>query len=537
MDFDTIVNMSLGEAVSDRTTIQARDTAVIEDAATIWELLDLRARQSPDAGMLIDERDRTLTFGQFRARAERVAAGLHDLGIANGTRVTWQLPTRIETLLVSMALARLGAVQNPIIPIYREREVGAVLRQTAAEWAIVPSVWRGFDYGAMAEQLATQSSHPLRVLVVDDDLPETDAAGLPPAPVDGEEVRWIYSTSGTTSEPKGVRHTDKSLIAGGLGVAYAYHPEPDDLGSIAYPFAHIGGPDFLVMMLSRGLGAVLVESFVPEHALEVFRRHGVTIAGGSTAFYVAFLAEQRKTPTVAVLPTLRALTGGGAPKPPELFWQVRDELQVRVLHGYGMTECPMITSGSPEDTDEQLANTDGGPVRGCEIVVRDDHGTELAIGASGDVWVRGPMLCKGYTDSALNAESFDAEGFFRTGDVGYLRDDGHLVLVGRAKDMIIRKGENISPREIEDLLQEHPKVAAVAVIGLPDDERGERVCAVVELRHAGAALTLAEVQGHCRAAGIMIQKIPEQLEIVDSLPRNATLKILKTELRARFGAG
>ena len=152
----------------------------------------------------------------------------------------------------------------------------------------------------------------------------------------------------------------------------------------------------------------------------------------------------------------------------------------------------------------------------------------------GEVRVRGPMLCQGYTDPALTAEAFDADGFFRTGDLGRLRADGHLVLTGRSKELILRKGENISPREIEDLLATHPSVAAVAVIGLPDPERGERVCAVVETRPDATPLGFVELQPFCRAAGLMTQKIPEQLELVDALPRNATLKVLKHMLRERF---
>jgi len=475
--------------------------------------------------MLIDEHDRHLTFAEFRARAERIAAGLFALGIGPGTPVTWQLPTRIEAVLLSIGLARLGAVQNPILPIYREREVAAVLRQTGARWLVVPGVFRGFDHLAMARALRDDAAGRFEVLLADGVLPEGDPARLPPPPRDGAAVRWIYSTSGTTAAPKCVRHTDATLIAGGTGIAVALSATSDDMGSIPFPYTHIGGPDYLVMQLLQGMSVVLLESFVPEQALAVFRRHGVTISGGSTAFYQAFLNEQRKQPGTPILPSLRLLAGGGAPKPPELFWQVRRELGIPIVHGYGMTECPMIASGTPADSDEQLANSDGRPVAGCELRV-----------VGGEIRVRGPMLCLGYTDPALSAEAFDEDGFFRTGDLGHVRADGHVVLTGRSKELIIRKGENISPREIEDLLQTHPSVFAVAVIGLPDAERGERVCAVVELRAGAEPLSFQEMHAHCRKAGLMAQKIPEQLELVEALPRNATLKILKHELRARFGS-
>jgi acyl-CoA synthetase (AMP-forming)/AMP-acid ligase II len=311
-------------------------------------------------------------------------------------------------------------------------------------------------------------------------------------------------------------------------------PEPDDVGSMAFPCTHIGGPDYLVVMLAYGMSAVLLEAFDPAGAVATFSRHGVTMAGGSTAFYLAFLNEQRKDPSKPVIPTLRLLNGGGAPKPPEVFREVRAEMHIPVCHGYGMTECPMITQGSYTDTDEQLMNTDGAPDFGCTVQIVDEEGAPVPAGVTGEVRVSGPMLAKGYMDPAQTAAAFGPDGFFTTGDRGYLRDDGHIVLTGRTKELIIRKGENISPREIEDLLQTNPKVAAVAVIGLPDRDRGERVCAVVETREGQEPLTFAEMQQFCRDHQLMTQKIPEQLEVVDVLPRNATFKILKHELVKQF---
>jgi cyclohexanecarboxylate-CoA ligase len=299
--------------------------------------------------------------------------------------------------VLEFALARLGAVQVPIIPIYREREVGGVLRATGAEWFLVPGVWRGFDYEAMARTL--QADLALEVFTADGALPEGDPSTLPPPPADGDEVRWIYSTSGTTSAPKCVQHTDAGLIAGGVDLAIAMAPTAADVGSIAFPCTHIGGPDYLVMILAHGFPAVLLETFEPAGALAVFRRHGVTMAGGSTAFYLAFLNQQRLDPSTPVLPTLRHLSGGGAPKPPDVFHQVRAELGVPIIHGYGMTECPMIASGAVGDTDEQLANTEGAAVHGCEIKIVGPDGEPVPTGVDGNVFVRGPMLAKGYTDA------------------------------------------------------------------------------------------------------------------------------------------
>ncbi|HXX89450.1 MAG TPA: AMP-binding protein [Acidimicrobiales bacterium] len=511
----------------------------IYDAGSMWELAERRATATPDRLMMVDEDDRRMDFAAFRERAERVAAGLVGLGVEPGTTVSWQLPSRMETVVLSVALARLGAVQNPIIHIYREREVAFALRQTGSGLFFVPGVFRDFDYGSMAQGIAEELGRPLQVVDAFRALPEGDPAVLPPPPSPDtvDDVRWVYYTSGTTSDPKGVRHSDKTLMVGGRGLAEALRMGADDIGSIAFPFAHIAGPDYLVMMLANGFPAVIVEAFVPARAVEVFRRHGATMVGGSTAFYQAYLNEQRQHPGEKIIPGLRLMSGGGAPMPPEVFHEVQREMGVRIAHGYGMTEIPMICMGSPDDDDEQLANTVGKPVLGAEVRITTPEGTEAPAGTDGEVQVRGAMVCKGYTDPALTAEAFTDDGYFRTGDVGHVRPDGHVVLTGRIKDIIIRKGENISAREIEDLLYQHPKVGDVAVIGLPERERGELVCAVVETAPGSEPITFGEMAAYLREAGLMAQKVPEQLEVVDRLPRNETLnKVLKYKLRERYSA-
>ena len=516
------------------------------DALTFWDLLEKRVAATGDRMMLVDEADRSLTFAEFKDRAERVAAGLRAVGVSEGTTVTWILPTRIETVLLSFALSRLGAVQNPIIHIYRQREVDFCVRQTGAELIVHPGVWAGYDYGAMVDQIVSGLDHPCQTLVGYDTLPEGDPATLPPVPDTAESgtVRWLYYTSGTTSDPKGVKHTDASLIAGGIGLARALDMTGEDVGSIAFPYAHIGGPDYMVTMLSSGFGAVLVERFDPPAAVATYARRGVTMAGGSTVFYQMFLEEDRKSRRTSgrpAMPALRVLSGGGAPKPPEIYFQVKEQMGIPVAHGYGMTECPMISQGSPRDNDDQLAHTDGRPVHGCEVsivaVAADGGEAPAPAGVQGEVRVQGPMLFAGYTDPRLDGAAFDARGRFRTGDLGVLRTDGHLILTGRVKDIIIRKGENISAKEIEDVLYAHEKVGAAAVIGLSDAERGERVCAVIETAPDCEDLTFDEMVEACTAAGLARQKVPEQLEIHPApLPRNATMKILKHKLREVYEA-
>ena len=279
------------------------------EASSLWELIEARAAVTPDEIMSVDEQGRTITFAEYRVAAERAAAGFSALGVGTGDVVSWQLPTWLESLTLVGALSRLGAVQNPIIPIYRQREVGFCTRQAASQLLIVPSVWRNFDYEAMAKGLQESSGGAFETLVVGDDLPEGDPAILPAPPTDGDAVRWLYSTSGTTAAPKCVMHSDAGLIAGGMGLAYALEVEPDDVGSIAFPCTHIGGPDYFVVMLAFGMPAVLIEVFDPPNTVATFARHDVTMAGGSTAFYLAFLNEQRKDPSTPVMPKLRMMNG------------------------------------------------------------------------------------------------------------------------------------------------------------------------------------------------------------------------------------
>ncbi len=505
----------------------------------LWQLVERRARATPEALFAVDPEERRLGFEAYRAAAERCAAGLAARGVGAGTPVSWQLPTTLEAMVLAGALARLGAVQNPILPIYREREVGFALRQTGARLLAVPGLHRGFDHAALARELADRQPG-LEVLVVDGALPEGDPAALPPPPPpttpQDAPLRWVFYTSGTTADPKGARHTDHTLLAAFRSMGERLEIRADDRVALVFPFTHIGGIGWLLIGLLAGCAHIVVPVFDPKTSIALLARPAAPPATARTALHPPTLPPPRARGGARLFPRVRSFPGGGAPKPPDLHYDLKREMGgAGIVAGYGLTECPVLAMSSPRDPDAKLAHTEGSanpPEMQIRVVKLD--GSPAAPGEEGEIRARGPQLCQGYLDPGLDAEAFDAEGFFRTGDLGSVDADGYVVITGRLKDVIIRKGENISAKEVEDLLYRHPKVSEVAVVGLPDPASGERACAVVVDADPARPLGFEEMGSFLREQGLMVQKIPEQLERVAELPRNPTGKILKHELRRRL---
>ena len=509
-------------------------------AANIWDLIVRRAAETPDREMAVDESGRRLSFGEYRERCERAAAGLAAHGVGDGTVVSWIQPTTLEAMVLFGALRRLGAVQNPILPIYREREVGFIVRQARSSLLITPSTWRGFDYEAMAAT-ATEGTGTT-VLVSDRSLPDGDPASLPPAPDDDMNtptgdvpVRFVYYTSGTTAEPKGARHGDRSLRAASVGMSERLGLAEDDRFALVFPFTHIAGGVYIYAAVAYGLTFVLDEAFDPATTIDLLRRENITQGGAGTFFHQTYLkAQQDLPPGEKLFPHVRTFPGGGAPKPPSLHHALKEAFGVGVVSGYGMTEAPILTMNRHDAPDEVLANTEGPAVAETSLRIVTVEGKQAGVGEEGEIRAKGPQVTLGYLDPALDADAFDADGWFRTGDLGTLDADGNLTITGRLKDVIIRKGENISAKEVEDLLFTHPQVGDVAVIGLPDADSGERACAVVVTAPGAEPIGFEEMTRHLREAGLITRKLPEQLEHVDALPRNPSGKIVKFELQERF---
>ncbi|MBY0401456.1 AMP-binding protein, partial [Myxococcota bacterium] len=451
--------------------------------ATFWALIEERADATPSHVLLCDDRERTLTAADYRAACEWVAAGLARIGVRSGTTVAWQLPTSLEAAVLMGALSRLDAVQCPVIPILRRAEVGFIAEQTACSLLVVPRIWRGHDHAAMAQEIAAGTG--ARVLVIELAervgeelaLPQGDPSELPsfgsrptepsatdpsardaiptdPTPDPGSPpVRWLYYTSGTTSQPKGARHSDRSVMAGASAMLANLGFSADDVYPIAYPFTHIGAAAMLTCSLVTGLRLVLCEQFDPVRTPLFMAEAGATLLGSAVPFFHAYLNAQRAHGAAPLFPMLRSCISGGAPKPPELHRELRRELGgVGIVSGYGLTEFPLATCGSLDDGDEQLAYTEGFAGPEVELRVVAEGGRECGPGEEGELRLRGPQQCRGYVDAKLDAEAFDEQGFLRTGDLVVLEPSGHVRVTGRLKDLIIRNAENISAAEIEDVL-------------------------------------------------------------------------------------
>ena len=315
-------------------------------------------------------------------------------------------------------------------------------------------------------------------------------------------------------------------------------PTPDDVYPICFPVSHIGGANMLAAALHVGYLLPLVEAFDAERSPQFMAEQGATLLGTALPMFQAYLAAQRTHGDEPLFPRLRTCVGGGAPKPPGIDEVIRARARrARRREQLGPDRVPHRDQRrSVDDTPDRSRPPRAARRPGVEIRVVGLDGNECGPGEEGELRLRGPHLFLGYANPALDADALDEQGYFRTGDLGIVADTGHVTITGRLKDIIIRNAENIAASEIEDALHLHPAIADVAVIGLPDPRTGERACAVVVLADGVTSLSLVEIAEHCRELGLAKQKVPEQLEIVDEVPRNAMGKIQKPALRKQFAA-
>jgi cyclohexanecarboxylate-CoA ligase len=511
----------------------------------ITDFLDEVVARTPDKTAASDSR-RQLTYRELQAETDRCALGLLELGVQPGDVVSFQLPNWIEFLVLHFAATRIGAVSNPLIPIYRDREVGLMVGFAESKVLVVPREFRKFDYPAMVDRLRPSWAALQHVLVVDGepgdanpswesfmDTPweeRRDPAELAALRPDPNDVTLLMFTSGTTGEPKGVMHTHNTLVAANQPLPERLGVNSDSVIHMASTFAHLTGLLYGVRLPTQvAATAVYQDVWSNERFVELVDQHKITYTSAATPF----LHDTLNAPNLNQhdLSSLQLFCCMGAPIPPAIVRTAQAQFPgMTVLGGWGQTEDGLVTLGIPGDSPEIIAERDGYPWPGMQIRVIDDD-KEVPAGEAGRLQVRGPFLFAGYARRLEMTRELFFDGWFDTGDVAFIDGQGYLKLAGRTKDVIIRGGENIPVAYVENAFYENPKIAAVAVVGIPDPRLQERACACVVLKPGVEEFTFAEMQQFLSDKGLARQCWPESLEVMKELPATASGKIQKYRLR------
>jgi len=520
---------------------------------TINDALDACLRTTPDKLALrayrVEVGDvRRFTYAELARMADRIAVGLTRLGIGRNDVVACQLPNWWQFTLTYLACSRIGAVLNPLMHIFREHELRFMLGHAETKLLIVPQRFRGFDFATMAKGLQVELPALQHVVVVDGDGPDSfeallsgpdwenapDASAILSAyRTTGDDITQLLYTSGTTGQPKGVMHSANTTFANIIPYADRLHLGAEDVILMASPMAHQTGFMYgLMMPIILGASAVLQDIWQAPKAVEIIRAEAATFTMASTPF----LTDLSRTVAESGLgvPSLNVFLCAGAPIPSSLVAQAQAALGAKIISAWGMTENGAVTLTRPEDDDERAVNTDGLPLPGVEVKIVDVDGTALPAGESGKLYVRSCSNFGGYLKTP-EMNGTDAQGWFDTGDVARLDEQGYIRITGRSKDVIIRGGENIPVVEIESLLYQHPGIQAVAVVGYPDERLGERACAVV-VPTPETTLTLSDIVAFLKDKQVALQYIPERLELLEAMPATPSGKIQKFRLREKLRA-
>jgi cyclohexanecarboxylate-CoA ligase len=502
------------------------------------------AGRDPDgiAAVAVDAagRDCALTWAELWERSARAATQLLQDGVAPGDAVAYQLPNRLEFLTLTLGALRIGAVCEPLMPIFRERELRFMLLESAAPVLIVPGRFRGHDHAEMAHELIGElpSITALTVVHDDDDPPacearESDEAAIAARRPRPDAIAQLLFTSGSTGEPKGVLHRHQVLDRAAEAHIAHFGLRPDDVIYIPSPLAHQTGWLY-GMWIAWQLGAtqVIQESWEADVAFDAIARHGVTFTQAATPFLADLVRVAGERGRGARNP-LRMFVATGAAIPRELARRARDVLDAEVGGGFGTTESCMGAGFVPGLDDERAWTSDGVALSNVSLRVVDDAGRELPPGTEGHFEIGTDTLFAGYLNRpAETAEALTADGWYRPGDLATIDADGHLRITGRVKDVINRGGEKVPVAEIEQLLYAHPAVAEVAIVAMPDARLGERACAfVVPAEGAGPDLDFDAMQRYLDDRRVAKPYWPERLEVVAELPRTPSGKIQKFVLR------
>lgn len=513
---------------------------------TIKELLERNATDQPEKEAFVDRRGR-VRWDRVNLSADRIALKFLELGLRKGDVIGVQLPNWSEFASAVGACGKMGAVFCQFSSEFRRREVEFILRFSGARALLIPAAFKGFDYPAMISELRPALPKLEHVFVVGDPVPpgmhslrEIVEAPLerryPPGYLDrsapdANDVMRLAFTSGTTGDPKCVVHTQNSTLTACALQMKSHHLGRDDAFLLFLPVGLNWGLFMVLQTFLAGAKLVMMDAFNAGEALRLIQAERVTYFPTAPTGLIALLNHPGLDRFD--VKSLRLIATGGASCPIEVLRAVKERFPCRLIELYGMLEAGFQSWTLPEEDPEAVCGTVGKPLAEVESKILDDAGREVSSGTVGEIASRGPSVMVGYFENPeANAKSFTKDGWFLTGDLGVLDERGYLKIVGRKKDMIIRGGANIYPREIEEILFQHPKVLEVALIGIPDPYVGERACACI-VPKAGESLGFEEVVGFLRGK-IATYKLPERVEILSELPHTPTGKIQKPVLRERI---
>ena len=509
--------------------------------------LRLAAERHPDQVAIVDG-DVELTYAEVLSMVRSVARGLRGLGVSRGDVVSWELPNWHEAYLTHFAVLSIGAVSNPIVPIYRHHEVEFILREAGSRVVITPGTFRGFDYASMVDDL--RGSLPLleHAVVV---RPESGAVGVSFAELtahggagvddDGgadtrtpDDPALLMFTSGTTARPKGAVHTHNTLDFEVRSMVEVFGLVDSDVVFMPSPLTHMTGLAYGVQLAPALAGPlVLQDVWEPRRAMELIDTHRCSFTLLATPFLHSLLQHPEQGDFD--LTSMCVVASGGADVPASLMRQVRERFDCTASRAYGSTEMPSLTTTGPDEPAEKGATTDGRRIGPADFRLVGDDGEVVGPGEVGEIVATGPERFIAYLRPEDDAGAFDEDGWFHTGDLGSVDADGYLTIQGRKKDIVLRGGENISVTEVEQLLLEHPAVADIAIVAMPDPVMVERAYAYV-VAAKGEQPTLADLCAFLAERSLAKQKYPEGFELITELPRTPSGKIQKFLLRSMIAA-
>ncbi|WP_255171147.1 AMP-binding protein [Natrononativus amylolyticus] len=517
---------------------------------TIIDYLRKHAEQRPDQIALVDKYG-TYSYRDLFQAVQNVAHGLSVHGITAGDVIAHQIPNRNEGAILNLAAIFIGAVTNPIVSSYRENELEYILDKIDAKAYFAPKTYHGFDYGSMAAGLKEELSELEKIVVIEESESEklgtsislqqliktdweaaTEESQPQSTEVEPDDVSLIQFTSGTTGNPKGVLHTENTLLSAVTGEIDRLGLTDNDVIFTPSPIGHMMGIQHgYRLSLILGTKCVFLERWNPEQAIKRIAEENCTFMGGATPF-VSDLAKAENITNYDTA-SLTTIMTAGAPVPREIIELAHETFEnLTVCRGWGQTENTLPTVNSPMDPDEKILTTDGKPYGGMQVRVKQPEYAQADEDTDGELQVKGPFLFVGYFDEEKQTRgAFTEDNWFKTGDKAVVDEDGYIEIKGRIKDLIIRGGENIPVRQIEEYLHEHPAVENVAIVAMPDERLQERACMYVLPVDSDLPPTFDQLIDHLKDKNIAVQKLPERLEIVEKFSMTASGKIQKYKLR------